>query len=547
MTQKHNKVLFTALLIVIIFAFVFTIGNMGSGGRARGQVEQNLFYGVDFNSLEARSDLQSTTLLAMQLQNSRAIADPASVEQMMYRRAISLYMANQLQIPAPNEEQAFDYMKTLPAFRNPQTNQFDAVRMQQIVDSMDAQTEQQFKRVIEQQYRIIKVSEAMAGPSFAQPLEAELQLRALQTEVDVTVASLPEIAYTAEIEVTDAALETYYEQNKSRYEIAPKIQATYVLYPLDDYISKLETEPTEADLQAHFEANRSSYTQDLLPEDVTAEVELFGALRNEVLNSWQREQARPLALKDASMMTGDLYNATISDGLEPDDLRDFLVERGLKVRSLKPVNTENPTLQPGFTRSAMRIVSKLSPDNFYSDPVVVDAGVAVFFYRDTLPSRYPELTAIRDDVASHYRADERTRRFQAHIQELATLLENAVASGDDFAEAAQAKGLKIDTYDAVTLANPPAPLQLNYFLLEGISMMDEGEVTGPVTHQQTAYFVHAREKREPIIDPASETYATALDQVGQNLRFTRTTALYGELTEIGLRKAGLIETESAPQ
>ena len=56
--QKHHKWLFSILLIVIIIAFVFTIGNMPVGQGSSNEYGEKEFYGFDLN------DMQVTDMLA---------------------------------------------------------------------------------------------------------------------------------------------------------------------------------------------------------------------------------------------------------------------------------------------------------------------------------------------------------------------------------------------------------------------------------------------------------------------------------------------------
>ena len=109
--QKHHKSVFSVLLVVIIIAFVFTIGQVPFlGDRNSAWDEHKDFYGFDLSNQAVVSQLQTCAfyeaiLGGMQIQTQQQLT------RMILRQAYLLSLAKDLNIRQVSESELRDYVQ----------------------------------------------------------------------------------------------------------------------------------------------------------------------------------------------------------------------------------------------------------------------------------------------------------------------------------------------------------------------------------------------------------------------------------------------------
>ncbi len=542
-TQKHNKILFSVLLVVIIVAFVFTIGNFSGGSRGGGgaPVEARLFYGFDMNNMRQQQAIEQQTRLSLLLYNNRNAYNTNAVEQASFERMVLTHLANQLQIPEPSEDQLIDFVRTLPAFINPQTGKFDPAQFQRQKDQYAAANVSMdfVDSVILQDYRLRKVRELLSGPGYVLPYEGRLELERRNTKWDYFVAELKRADVDLTVDLADEKLADYYERNQFRYEIAPFVEFDAVNFVAENYVSDVEDTPSESDLQQVYNQNLSDW-----PKGEDDATKPLADIREQVVEVWKLEQAKALAMQAATELSGELveaaYREQISHG--SDSLNAFLAERGLTREPVAKISRTKPEAVGDYTQAVVSQVAALTANRFFTAGTETDDGAVIFLFREEIPARVPPLADVRTQVEKDFTEEEKDRLFAEAYAEMGEKLKAAVADGEDFKEVAEASNLTVIFKEDYNLNSPPIMgTGLNPFLKDAMSTMEAGEVSHMIPYQESASAIYVVDKTLTEAEAGSEQ----LDNVMRSIepRFSKYT-YYGIITsmiEAGRKQAGLTE------
>ncbi len=530
--QKHHKIIFGIILVVVIISFVFTIGNFGGFGNQNtpGGTPAN-FYGFNLNSQRDKSYLEQGTMISMQLNRQRL--DPDMFQRNMLARAVKLYLANELEIPEPTQEQFANYVHTRPAFMDYRTGEFSKDQYTAFLDAMKNNSrfsEESVVDIIGQDYRISLVDKALGGPGYVLPYEAVEVIKRKDTVWSIDVAELMREDFKPEIEVTDAALEEYYEKNKARYETAPMISAEYVLFNVDDFI-EATGEPTQAQISKTYATNRAKW-----PKNAEGVTMPLADIEDEVAAVWKREQAKELAINAANELNVALYEA-VYDGLVKqgdDSLKAFVNEQGQELQPLPPFSATNLPTDAPLPAIALQQALNLDAKRFYTDGITTDEGGVIIFVQDKSATTIPPLSEVRDQVVTDYRIDEEQRQFNLTCQKNEEKLQAAVNAGKVFTEEAKVLGMTVQTFD--DFKPNQAPEGVDAFILQTIEGMNQGEVANLASFGDVGAIVYVKKRDIPEITAESEEVKTLMSQLDyQATRATRS-SIVNELIAIGDEK-----------
>lgn len=123
--QKHNKVLFSALLIIVTVTFVLTIGNQSFFGSGTPQQYRRMdFFGFNLKNSGEVNYIQLTAEVSSILHPERQVSRQRLVNY-GYDRIAALFIARQLGIQEPGKQEVEAYIKSLPVFQD-ENGKFDA-------------------------------------------------------------------------------------------------------------------------------------------------------------------------------------------------------------------------------------------------------------------------------------------------------------------------------------------------------------------------------------------------------------------------------------
>lgn len=528
--QKHHKIIFGIILVVVIISFVFTIGNFGGFGNPVNPNEQpKNFYGFNLNSQRDRSYLEQGLAISSQL-NRQRINSP---ERDMLARAVKLHLANELMIPQPSEEAFLEYVRARPAFMDFRTGEYSHNQYTQILDMLKNNariSEETVADILGQDYRIAQVDKALGGPGYVLPYEAVEVIKRRDTVWSIDVAELKREDFKPEIEVTDEALQTYYEENKARYETAPMASAEYVMFNTEDFLEEVP-EPSQEQLTKYYNSNRAKW-----PKNDEGATEPLENIEDEVTAEWKREQAKDLALHAANELVVEIDNAvyekTIEQGAE--SVEAFVSKHGQTLEPLPPFSATDVPANAPLPAKALRQALSLTGDRFYTDGLVTNEGGAIIIVKSMSETTIPPLSEIRDQVVADYKADEEQRQFNLAGQENQKKLQAAVDEGKSFEEEAKALGLTVQTYDDFNFNKSPEGI--DNFILQTIENMSQGEVSNLVGFGDVGTIVYVEKRDIPEVSSDSEEVQNLISQLNRGAaRATRMT-IVNELITIGSEK-----------
>ncbi len=499
--EKHLKWLFLGLLCVIIVAFVFTIGAAPGLGEPETELHKRDFYGYNLNSLPQMEHLQQGVMMT-QLLNLNPGMNQQTMELMLLSRAVLLHLAKTLEVPAPNEEALRKYIETRPLFQSP-SGKFEELQYQNFVNwttSQDRLDEAIVASIFDENFRIEQIENALSGPGFVLPHEAQLQLELMKTQFTPQLALLNFDSFEPNIEISDANLEAYYNQHALEYQQPAEVELSYVLFK-----PAPETEtPSEEALKAFFNKNPMAYAT-----KGSKEAPSFGDVKNAVLTAYQEDKARRSAEMAANDFTYALFNDTIKQNSEA--FKALLTSDNLKEERLPAFPQANLPSDLGIKPTYLSEVFMLDADRYYSDPLPGKEGIYVFFFQKANPQSVAPLADVRDQVVQAYKADMKKKAFSEKGLELAQTLKDSLSQGESFEDVAKKQKLSFESFTSFDLEEPNKDFPQN--LLIELQNLDQGQVSPMITLGSNGYFVYLADKETPTVDLKSEDAQKQLEQL----------------------------------
>jgi peptidyl-prolyl cis-trans isomerase D len=523
--QRHFRTIFAGLLVITIVTFILGINVTGGFGRAtRGEHARQPFFDLDLGTAADSQRLLNDAGLSQALQIGISLPADARLQNYAYLRHASVWLADQFHFPTPSKTELDTYVRTLGAFANPSTGQFDPARYNTFLDNIASDpklTLADVTRVLSDDVRASQISALLSGPGYLLPAEARALLELNDSSWTLAVATVDYASFAPAIpEPTPAELEKFFADQPARYLIQPQVRVDAIEFPSASFLPKVTL--TDKEIRDYYDSDKQHTLfplppapPELLAQPKTAAEKAeadFASVRPKVEETLRLDRARHLAEKAAADLSVEFFNQKVT----PATLAAFLTARQLTAKPLAPFSADAPPADLGRTAAAAAF--RLGTDRPISDELPTTAGAVILVWRELLPARQPAFAEVRDKVAADWRTAEKTRRFVELGRTLRDRLAAAVKAGEKFedavaAAAASAGSAKLETknYTGFTLAqkrdagsfDPLAPLlpSLETLQKDGVTEM----VTAPddlnpslPKHGLIAYAV---EKKLP--DPAS--------------------------------------------
>lgn len=541
---RHGRWIFITLLIVIIVAFVFTIGNTPGCTTNRSSYVAQEFYGYDLNSPRDTDLLGKKVSLSALVNTGRPISDPRQFQNMLPQRIAMLYVADQLGIPAPAQETLGDYIQSKPLFFGPDGN-FSRDQFTLFADNIETNPEYpkgMFVTVMAEDFRIDQVRNAMSGPGFVLPAEARVQAQRNQTTYQLATASLAYTDFEPEIADDAEALKAYFEANQENYEIPERIEASYAFFPTQNYV-EADTSYDETALREHFISKRAQFVADYeasqpKPEPVAEGEEApekpavtFADVQDAVAADYADAQAERTANDAAQAFALTLYNDSIA--------QDSAAFNSLLSEYTVSLQTIEPFTQAGASRRAlpadMLKEAFTLGQRYYSSVYPMDGGFAILFLNGRIAPEIPSFEAVAAEVTVNYKAEQKRELFSAKGESLKAELDAKLAEGSSFAEAAEALELTLAEFESFAFSEPPA--ELDRAALQQAQNLESGELSEMITTaSQVGIFIYIAEKTVPEIGADDEDFTEAETWLKQLSQYISTSALSSELIGAGLEQ-----------
>ncbi len=507
--QKHHKFVFFVLLVVIIVAFVFTIGAAPGIGPDRGRTERQDFFGYNMVSPRDQQEIARRAQISQRFQTGEGFQDDRQFSSYALERIAFLGLANQLRIPEPAGEELTTFIRGRSAFHD-EMGRFNPDAYQRFIDEIEAEPQYDMgfvSEVVAEDFRIERARNLATGTAFLLPTEVRMQMEQGQTRYTIEVASFETASFDPEIEIAEEDLENFFEENQIRFQKPSQTVFSYANFSGRDFVDRVEV--NEDRLKTYFEQNRARFTP---PPPAPAEDEeepaeprevTFEEVRDQVETAFRQERSRLLAARAAADFAYAVYDQNLRLG--QDRLLEVLREYNGTLEEAPPASREEFPPELAFNTEARQAVFRMGADRPYSDAIRIGNRSVVLFYRETIPPVVPPLFEVRDRVESEYRNQERQRLLAEHGRELRDHLREQVRDGQSFAEAAEARGLTAKSFEPFSLREN-RPDDLPPALLQRLEDLKTGEISSMISAQQRSYFLYMKEKEIPEIDTEDEEF-----------------------------------------
>jgi peptidyl-prolyl cis-trans isomerase D len=533
---RHGRWIFLTLLTVIIVAFVFTIGNTPGCTSNQTAYEAQNFYGYDLNSSHEMSVIGQKVSLSAILNTGRPVQSDQQFQSQLTSRIALLYLADEIGIPAPDQKTLQGYITTKAAFRGPD-GQFSRDAYTSFVDNIESNPRMPkglFVVVLEEDYRIDQVGNALSGPGYMLPSEALAQAQRNETTIKIDTAEINYTDFKPEVTPSAEVLKEYYTTNSNRYEIPERIEASYIFFPASNYIDKVVT-ADESVLRAHFIANRAQFvaayeaTQPKVT-DATAEAAsvTFEDVRDAVAADLAVESANRLANEAAQSFAYTLYR----DNVEQDSaaFNKLLNESNLSITEIAPYTAQGAARR-ALSTEMLESAFALTKKRYFSDAYPIDGGYGVLLYKGRIAPETPEFDAVAEVVTVDFGAEEKRRLFNEEGERLQAELEIKLKDGSTFIEAAESMGLKTSSSESFKLGE--APRTINPAALQAAQGMKAGEVSPMLTSGPSGIFVYVAEKSVPELSADDENFTQTQEFLKRYSSYVSSSALINELVNQG--------------
>jgi peptidyl-prolyl cis-trans isomerase D len=534
---RHGRWIFLTLLSVIIVAFVFTIGNTPGCTSDQSAYREQNFYGYDLNSPREMGIISEKVSLSAIINTGRPIQSEQQFQSQVTSRIALLHLAEEIGVPAPDQKTLEGYIMTKAAFRGAD-DQFSRDAYTSFVDNIESNPRMPqglFVAVLEEDYRIDQIGSALSGPGYLLPAEALALTQRNETSLKLATAEINYAAFTPEITPTEEALIAYYSANNSRYEIAERIQASYIIFSAANYADQVIA-AQESDLRPHFIANRARFiaahkaTQPKT-EDAAAEMPAvtFEDVRDAVATDLATEGAQRLANEAAQGFAYALYRDDVEQ--ESAAFNQLLNQSGLTLTEIAPYTAEGAArraLSPEMLESAFA----LSKSRYFSDAYAIEGGFGVLIYTGRIAPEIPAFETVQAVVTVDYTAEEKRRLFNENGERLETALKAKITEGSTFVEAAEALALKATENEIFKIGD--APRTFNQAALQKAQNMDAGEISPMLTSGAVGTFVYVEEKSVPEITSEDENLVQARSFLQRYASYVSSNALVSELVAYGI-------------
>lgn len=556
--QHHFRVIFAVLLAGTIISFVFTIGaspGIGSGDR---RVIDRQFFGYNLSLAGDQQRLMGDAGLSASLQvGSFAGLGAEQIQNYAFQRAATLHFADQWHIPAATTSEITDAIKNLRMFAGPD-GQFDAKAYATFRDNLKTNprglTEADIARVIGDDVRADKVNKLLAGPGYVLPGDVKNQLARADTVWTLATATVDYAAFAPDLKPTDADLTLFFEQAGGRYEIPPRVVATYLDFPAASQLASVTV--TETEVRAFYDANPTRFPKPAPPAtpaapDATkpeavspaaaAKVDPaadFAAVRVHVEAALKTERSQRLALKAASDVALALFESKVTSIPALDS---FLAARQLTPKPLAPFTRESGPAELGGSPEIASEAFKLNQGRIVSDAISTPSGAVILCWKETQQARKPLFAEVREKVTADYAENEKRKRFVELGKSIKTQIEARLKAGDALDKAADAAaagtGLKVASKTLAPFTLRDRPQDIDYAVLGALERLEKGQVSDMIISADKGLFVYATDKKAPDLSETNPRFAETRTQLAGYTARMGATAYITEVVERELKKS----------
>lgn len=511
-TQKHHRLIFGFLLVVVAVSFVFYTGTSPNEPTFRGQTK---YLGVDLGNRRAVERFDD----ALRLSGFRVDGERRTYE--LCLAIARRHLADSLEIPTPSAEAIQNRVRDL--LTQGSGKAVDPKQWEAFVSSLQVELGcdrpealARLEAVLEDQLRWETAAELLAGPGHASPSEVRRTLEELGTRWTVQVAALEAEGFKPTFPDDLAKAKSHFAANVERHRIPARVKVRAATFPASAPRKRAVTDE-EVLTHAYNFAQELGIAEGKVSEEAVRRKDEITA----------RILARDAVQEDCANLSDLLAQRfpLLDQAPAAADLDTWIASQKGTVRELPAFSVGEEPSVPGIPASAIRAASGLAESTgWHTEFYPTSGGAVTLLVTQRTPSRLPAFEEVQAAALADWRASERGRLLLLRAKEAGQSLAKAVAGGKAFAEAAQAAGLSVRPAPAPFLATevPEAIRGTTVSTLSALAEAGEGKVTEGirVAGGDFAYLLASKREVTPA-DPASEAFRNAMANLArQNARTT---------------------------
>ena len=315
--------------------------------------------------------------------------------------------------------------------------------------------------------------------------EVEDEHRRRNERVRVNVVAFRSDDYRDDVEVTDADIEEFYENESLVYQVPEKRKLRFLL--IDEAALADAITPTEADIQEYYDFNSSRY---MTPGQVRA---------SQILLRIGDEDEAAVEARAAEL------TAQARDGADFAEL-------------VRAHSDDEATIEQGGdlgTFGRGRMVPEIEGAAFalgvdeVSDPIKSPLGYHVIIVTEKQEEFSQPLTEVRGTIINTLKQEQAAARATA----LAQAISAEVSVPDDLDRAAASRGLEVQESAFAGPGEPILGLGLAGEVSSRAFQLEEGEVDGPIGTPVGPAFVTVSDRQDPYVPPLDEVRTQVREDV----------------------------------
>lgn len=521
---KHMRIIFSVLLVFIICAFVFFTGRTSRMGGMHH--EEKEFYGYDLNDRHVLQMMNQNGNLSYRIMVSPQVRDDAFFRDYCKFRMAMLSYADRLGIPNPSESEFQKFIKGLPAFRG-ENGQFSAERYNQYLLMLRQSFVDSFiMSVLEEDFRINAAQRIFIGPIYSQPFELETLVSASASEYALKLVRLDESDVSFSFVENEEQIKSFYEKNKSLYQIPAKSKIAYIHFPMET------AEPQLVALTNYFAKNKAI----LLPAVKAARPEMTDEalatitpneaveiIHDKVLEEYQKRKTEEAAYNFYS----SLSSQTLHD---PKAFEEKLAASHLKLERLAPYSSSDIPADTVLSREILEQALEMD-NNTSSGQMPVSDGFVILIKEGEVAARVPELNEVREAVIAGLKAEERMKNFVAKGEELKKALQADIDAKKAMDETVVAAKAVIKDFPAFKITSPGE--NFPRVMGEHVIASPIGKVSAMTIDGDKGYFVVVEKRTPPSAEALAKDVASYEPSMNMRLYYSYVEGIQKEILARG--------------
>ena len=530
--EKHRNWFFGGLLIVIIVPFVFTIGNMPGLGHKR-KSGTGIIFGHDMSNRQDVERIVRDGAISISLESgSDENSWVESAKGYALMRLMLIKMADDIQLPKPNDDELLSFIKTKKLFAG-KNGEFDAKKYNDYLENWErthSKTDA-LRSILEDDYRCKEIRESLQEPGFVQDNELEMLYKNHKRTMNMSIVALNTSDHTYD-PVTNEEVAEFFESNSKNYQIGPKADVSLLFFDFKNYKDKIPT-PTKDELVAHFEKNKNKFTT----KDDAATT--FEAVEENVKKDWEKAKLSILAEKESNKFVQAVYESDVR--FNSDAWNNLLTE--FKVRpfnGLAPFAKDTIPEKKGLPKESLEKAFDLDEEKFISDPISVKNAYMVLALKKMNPPFVPDFEEVAEKVKEDANKDKQQKTFEEKVNKLHSELIADKANTQEIltkfnVEIRQLEPLSYETMFKV-LGKELDVMSLFYFA-RNLQTITVGEWTEPIKTNNGLALLHLDSQEINDFDKTSEDFAKFSKNILSRRKQERADLILRELLEKAFHEA----------